>query len=349
MSEKIYSLLLRLYPRGFSQRFHDEALQLMRERLREEQGFLPKLQLWLELLFDTVSSLPLAYRNTYAIGEAAAIAPHSPGLPEFRMLEGRPLSPVSIFMGSIFATASLALFVVLMSHVTGFHASSRFMQRLQAATSGTQPNPDVQAIAERLQQQSDAAGRQRACSFEKFELHPGNIGYVKLSWFADPASCAPVAEAVMARLSETDAVIFDLRDTRGGYPEMVRLMAGWLFDHPVSWYNPRATSPAQQVTQTPADGAGLTRQPIFVLTSSRTFSGAEHFAYNLQSLKRAVIIGERTSGASHAGPRGAPGPIAASEPTPVWEGTGVLPDIQVNSDDALRTAENLALRSLQKK
>ena len=82
---------------------------------------------------------------------------------------------------------------------------------------------------------------------------------------------------------------------------MVRLMAGWLFDHPVAWYNPRATSPAQLVTDSPVPGSRLADKPVFVLTSSRTFSGAEHFAYNLKTLKRATIVGETTSGASHAG------------------------------------------------
>jgi hypothetical protein len=349
MSEKIYSLLLRLYPRGFSQRFHEEALELMRERLREERGFLLKFKLWLELLLDVATSLPLAYRNTYATSAVPAVTPLPVGLPAFRTLEPRPLSPLSIFMGGIFATAAVAFFAALMSHVSGFHASSAFVPRLQAAATGTQTNPDVQAIAERLQEKSEAAGRQQACSFEKFELHPGNIGYVKLNWFSDPASCAPVAEAVLSRLSETDVVIFDLRDARGGYPEMVRLMAGWFFDHPVSWYNPRATSPAQQITQTPADRSGITRQPVFVLTSSRTFSGAEHFAYNMQSLKRATIIGETTSGAPHAGPGAKPGGRNNSEPVPVWEGPGVHPDVQVAPDQALAIAEKLARSSLQKK
>ena len=153
----------------------------------------------------------------------------------------------------------------------------------------------------------------------------------------------------MQRLNETDAVIFDLRDTRGGYPEMVRLMAGWLFDRPVAWYNPRATSPEQLMTDSPVQGSRLADRPIFVLTSSRTFSGAEHFAYNLKALKRATIVGETTSGASHAGTRTPPRPIAVPEQKPVWEGTGVQPDVPVNAADALRIAESLALSAIHKK
>ena len=139
----------------------------------------------------------------------------------------------------------------------------------------------------------------------------------------------------------------------GGYPEMVRLMAGWLFDHPVPWYNPRATSPAQLLTDSPVPGSRLARKPVFVLTSSRTFSGAEHFTYNLKTLKRATIVGETTSGASHAGAAtGSATPlgkmIGLPEPRPAWEGPGVQPDVRVDAADALRTAEKLATTALHK-
>ena len=40
-------------------------------------------------------------------------------------------------------------------------------------------------------------------------------------------------------------------------------------------------------------------KPVFVLTSSRTFSGGEEFTNNLKSLKRATIVGETTGGGAH--------------------------------------------------
>jgi len=44
-------------------------------------------------------------------------------------------------------------------------------------------------------------------------------------------------------------------------------------------------------------GKRIAAAPAFVLTSSRTFSGAEEFSYNLKNLKRATIVGETTGGA----------------------------------------------------
>jgi len=60
-------------------------------------------------------------------------------------------------------------------------------------------------------------------------------------------------------------------------------------------------------------------------------------------------VGEATSGASHAGTRNPPRQVALSEPKPIWEGTGVQPDVRVDTADALRTAEKLALSAIRKK
>jgi hypothetical protein len=95
---------------------------------------------------------------------------------------------------------------------------------------------------------------------------------------------------------------------------------------------------------------------IYVLTSSKTFSAAEEFTYNLKNLKRATIIGETTGGGAHPGgtkiatdrftvwvPTGrAINPITKTN----WEGTGVKPDIETKAADALMTAHVKALEGL---
>jgi hypothetical protein len=348
MSEKIYACLLRLYPARFREQYGAEALEFFQDRMRDERGLLRKLRVWIDLLTDFALGLPQAYRNTYTTEATTPAWQTAAGLPVFHTLEEEPLRPGSIVMGGIFAIATLALFIFVMNH-TAYHPFSSSIGRLGAAAAGSESNTDVQAVAEKLEEQIRSASQLQKCSFEKLELHPGNIGYVKLNRFPDPAACREVAEAVMQRLNETNAVIFDLRDNRGGYPEMVRFMAGCLFDRPVAWYNPRATSPAQLVTDSPVPGSRLADKPVFILTSSRTFSGAEHFAFNLKTLKRATIVGETTSGASHAQMGRPPSQIALSEPKPHWEGTGVQSDVRVDAADALRTAEKLAYGAIHQK
>jgi hypothetical protein len=93
--------------------------------------------------------------------------------------------------------------------------------------------------------------------------------------------------------------------------------------------------------------------PVYILTSKRTFSGAEDFSYGMQSLKRAIIVGDTTGGGAHpTRPFGVGFGFVADIPfarslNPYthtdWEGTGVIPDIPVVSGKALESAERVIL------
>jgi Peptidase family S41/N-terminal domain of Peptidase_S41 in eukaryotic IRBP len=63
--------------------------------------------------------------------------------------------------------------------------------------------------------------RQGNCAFEKVQILPRNIGYIKLNSFPDPEFCASKAKTVMTSLNNVEALILDLRNNRGGAPEMV--------------------------------------------------------------------------------------------------------------------------------
>jgi hypothetical protein len=339
MSEKIFGWLLRLYPARFRQQYMAEAIQLLRDRLRDERGAARRLRLWCDLLVDCTTGLPQAYRNSYAAVSASPVPQDASGLPAFRVLDQEPLRPGSVLAGSLLAFAALAAFVFVMSHASTYHPFARLLGLPNR--SAVQATPDVEQVADKLNQQIRTASALESCGFAKLELHPGNIGYVKLNSFGEPGRCGQMAEAVMERLNPTDAIVFDLRDNRGGFPDMVRLIASYLFDRPVPWYNPRASA-QEQTPISPVRGSQLTNKPVFILTSSRTFSAAEHFTYDLKTLKRATIVGETTSGASHGtGP-----PPEGTKP--IWEGSGVAPDVEVKEGDALQTAEKLALSALRR-
>ena len=74
MSEKIYARLLRLYPSHFRKQYEAEALQLIRDRLRDERGFYKRARLWWDLLTDIFVALPSAHRNSYAVTESASLS-----------------------------------------------------------------------------------------------------------------------------------------------------------------------------------------------------------------------------------------------------------------------------------
>ena len=196
------------------------------------------------------------------------------------------------------------------------------------------------------------------CTFEKVEILPHNIGYLKLNSFPEPSICRPTATGAMASLNHVDAIIFDLRDNTGGYPDMVMLIAAYLFDHPEYMFNPRENTTERSWTRSPVPGNRLADKPVYVLTSARTCSGAEHFSYDLKMLKRATLVGETTGGATDVGAfyriddhfgmgiRETRAINPYSEPD--WAVTGVEPDVKVKAADALETAEKLA-RSKQKR
>ena len=198
------------------------------------------------------------------------------------------------------------------------------------------------------------------CLFEKAERLPSNIGYLKFNAFLDPDVCGPTAIAAMNFLGNVDAIIFDLRDNGGGDPKMIALISTYLFDKPThlnDLYDRKEDATTQFWTLPYVPGKRLAGKPVFVLTSKRTFSGAEEFAYNLKNLKRATIIGETTGGGAHpvSGHRihdhfmiGVPfaravNPISKTN----WEGTGVEPDIKVPADQALDVAKEKAAEQIR--
>jgi C-terminal processing protease CtpA/Prc len=72
------------------------------------------------------------------------------------------------------------------------------------------------------------AMEQANCTIERVEALPHNIGYLKLNSFPDSSICRARVAAAMASLNHADAIIFDLRDNRGGQPTMVLLVASYL-------------------------------------------------------------------------------------------------------------------------
>jgi len=193
--------------------------------------------------------------------------------------------------------------------------------------------------------------------FERVERLDGNVGYLELRMLASTSPRAQeVAAAAMTFLAETDALIIDLRRNGGGSPHMVAYLSSYLFDQRTHlndlYWRERGRTDEFWTQEAVAGRRFGSTKPVFVLTSHSTFSGAEELAYNLQSLKRATIVGETTGGGAHPGgeervgehfvlwiPRGrAINPVTKRN----WEGTGVAPDVAVPADAALEKARELA-------
>ncbi len=233
------------------------------------------------------------------------------------------------------------------------HLEVRYLEK----TIPESTDPDGSAedkAAELLQQQRLNFG------FENVGRFRGDIGYIDLHAFGRPQHASEKIAAAMSLLSDTHALIVDLRKCGGGDPETVMLFASYLFDKPahlndVYWRDENRTEERWTQENVPGKKYGEARK-IYLLTSSDTFSGCEDFAYALKNIRRAILVGETTGGGAHAGnphrlnahfmmfvPSGlAINPITHTD----WEGVGVAPDIKVSAKNALNVAQAAVLKDM---
>jgi hypothetical protein len=191
----------------------------------------------------------------------------------------------------------------------------------------------------------------------RVEILEGNIGYLPIYSFTRFVSQAkPAFSAALQFLSHTQALILDLRYNGGGSPEMVGQLGSYFF--PVSTpftsiYNRRIDSTSVYWAD-PMQAQGITlTMPVYILTSKNTFSAGEDFSYSMQQAKRAIVVGDTTGGGAHPA-----GPFVLGEGFVLnlpfarsvnpysqtnWEGTGVIPDIAVQAENALITTHKLIL------
>ena len=198
--------------------------------------------------------------------------------------------------------------------------------------------------------------------FKEVKIMAGNIGYLDLRSFSNVEYAGETAVSAMNFLSNTDAIIIDLRNNGGGSPAMIQLITSYLFGSDPVHLNNFYWRPSDQNSQTwtlpHVSGTRSPDTPVYVLTSGGTFSAAEEFSYNLKHLDRATLVGETTGGGAHPG-----GSVVATDrfmiwvPTgrainPItntnWEGTGVSPHIKTPAADAFDVAYIKALELLMK-
>ena len=238
------------------------------------------------------------------------------------------------------------------------HLGVRFMSDeavAEAAAGGEDPAVAHQMAFER--------GSKQNFQFKKLEILDGNVGYMKLDGFNDTSLSGPTAVAAMNFLGYTDALIIDLRDNGGGSPSLIQTLMAYLLDdstHLNSFYI-RDGDSLQQFWSAPyVPGPKMVDTELYVLTSSRTFSAAEEFTYNVKNLERGTIVGETTGGGAHPVASyvfdnmnimvrvsfgRAINPISGTN----WEGVGVQPDIEVPADQALDAAYLDALTTLRER
>ncbi len=194
--------------------------------------------------------------------------------------------------------------------------------------------------------------RKENTGFRRLEWINGHIGYLDLIRFNAIDQARDKIEGAMRFLENADAIIIDVRENGGGSGDY---LSSFFLPHPTQltgWYYRENDYLEECWTTSEMNGKPLTEVPLFVLIGPNTFSAAEIFAYDLQALKRAVLVGERTRGGAHSidlfkiddqfeiniSTSYAINPVTGGN----WEGTGVIPDVPAPAGRVLEIAVELA-------
>jgi retinol-binding protein 3 len=197
--------------------------------------------------------------------------------------------------------------------------------------------------------------------FHRVERLPGNIGYIDLVTFNNPGTAGPTAAAAMGLVANCDALIIDLRHNGGGDTDMSTLLSSYFFNERthLTDIETRISNDHEEVwTLDDVTGSRMPDVPLFVLLSRYSYSTAEAFAYQLQQLGRAVIVGQQTRGGAHSVKYMTEPELGINLKVPYtrdhnpYSGTnyldGVQPDIATSSEKALCAAGAAAADQLMK-
>jgi hypothetical protein len=209
-------------------------------------------------------------------------------------------------------------------------------------------------------------------------LAPG-VAYIDFNGFPGNETTIAAVRKFLETHKDAKHLIIDARDNGGGGLAEMNLIFEQIFTKPTTLvtmdirqaveekhgtpFDPndplmrKVSGPAtiirrEHVAVPSAKQSALKDAKVYLLTSKKTFSAAEHFSLSLKRTKRATLIGEATGGGAHFGGMGPMGAgYAAFVPVgrtfdpdtgQSWEGTGVAPDVAVPADKALDEALKLA-------
>lgn len=229
-----------------------------------------------------------------------------------------------------------------------------------------QPAPGVQPRVQR--------GPGPESTIEKSGWIADGVAYISFTAFPGNEATLAQLRGFLSTHKDAKTLVIDARAHRGGGLAEMDLMFPHFYDRPQPLVQmdtrvaveQRRGSPFEEgptlrkvsgpegvVRRThgviPAtEATGLKTAKIFLLTSKRTASAAEHLSLSLKRTGRATLIGETTRGAGHyGGTEDLGGGYSAFVPVGRtfdpdtdrgWEGMGVKPDVEVPADQALDEA-----------
>jgi len=187
-------------------------------------------------------------------------------------------------------------------------------------------------------------------------IEPG-IGVLELRRFYSFDQAKDMILAAMTFLASANAIIIDVRENGGGSGDY---LSSYFLPYPTQLcglYTRQSGALMECWTRRDIGMQPRTDVPVFIVTGPRTFSAAEYFAYDMQSRKRATLVGEPTKGGAHdidlfriddqfeisISTGRAVSPVTGGN----WEGTGVIPDVPTAPAAAMDKALLLARKAAE--
>ena len=209
-------------------------------------------------------------------------------------------------------------------------------------------------------------------------LAPG-VAYVDFRGFPGNEKTVAAVRDFLAGHRDAKTLIIDARSNGGGGLAEMNLIFAEIFAQPTTLVAMDIRQAVEEKHGTPFDAndplmrrvngpatiirrehravpaaqqGGLKHAKVYLLTSKKTFSAAEHLSLSLKRTHRATLVGEATGGGAHFGGMAPMGkgyaafiPVGRTfdpDTGQSWEGTGVQPDVAVSADKALDEALRLA-------
>lgn len=201
--------------------------------------------------------------------------------------------------------------------------------------------------------------------FKKVEVDGAtSTAYVEIPGpFLGSQEAFEMAAASMGMAAYSKYIILDVRHNPGGTGQMGRFLASYFYNpgreqfYLNGFYKDRKRD-EQEWTYAYTPGKHMPDAKVYILTGRGTGSASEGFAYAMQKLKRATIIGDTSAGAGIAGGNVQLGHnLQAFVPIKMvvgpndnvgWEGIGVIPDVLTGKEDALVATRKLILQDILK-
>lgn len=195
--------------------------------------------------------------------------------------------------------------------------------------------PETDSVADPFYYGPDAV--KNNYGFQEVKVLQDAIGYIRLSEINLSKKSTDLLAAAMVMVQHTKALVLDLRDNGGGGSDVGGVLEGYFVpDQTVLLDFKKRSGTEEQVKAVTLHPEYQYHQPLYILINHKTASAAEAIAFELQQLKRAVIVGERSAGAAHMNdwlPVDDNFFISVSTAAPAfpgtttsWEQTGVVPD-----------------------